>query len=295
MIAMDTRRLHLLVELSRLGSMREVADTHGLTTSTVSQQLAALAREAGTDLLEPEGRRVRLTPAGRRLADHAVRILADVDAARRDLDPGAEPSGSVRVTGFATAIRRSLLPAVAALTRSHPQVHIGIHEHEPIEAFALLTDDDMDLALTYDYNLAPASLSPLLEAVPLWTMPWGLGVPTGLADGATTADLTRFRDHPWIVNSRNTADDDAVRTLASLAGFTPRITHQIDSLDLVEDLITAGHGVGLLPLGRPPRDGVRVLALPGPAVELRAYAVTRRGRAGWSPLRVLLDRLLDHR
>jgi DNA-binding transcriptional LysR family regulator len=291
---MDTRRLHLLVELSRLGSMREVAETHGLTTSTVSQQLAALAKEAGTDLLEPVGRRVRLTPAGRRLVDHAVRILAEVDAARRDLDPDAAPSGTVRVTGFATAVRRSLLPVVADLARTHPLVRVEIHEYEPLESFALLADDDVDLALTYDYNLAPASPGPLLEAVPLWTAPWGLGVPTELADGDATADLTRFREHRWIVNSRNTADDEAVRTLASLAGFTPRITHEIDSLDLVEDLIIAGHGVGLLPLARPARAGVRVLALPEPAIELRAYAVTRRGRAGWSPLRILLDRLLDH-
>ena len=95
------------------------------------------------------------------------------------------------------------------------------------------------------------------------------------------------------MNSRNTADEDAVHTLASLAGFSPRITHEIDSLDLVEDLIDAGHGVGLLPLARPTRAGVRVLALPAPTVELRTYAVTRHGRAGWSPLRVLLDRLLD--
>ncbi|MET1061132.1 MAG: LysR family transcriptional regulator [Nocardioides sp.] len=291
---MDTRRLHLLVELSRLGSMREVAETHGLTTSTVSQQLAALAKEAGTDLLEPVGRRVRLTPAGRRLVDHAVRILAEVDAARRDLDPDADPSGTLRVTGFATAVRRSLLPVIADLADTHPGVSVEIHEYEPIESFALLADDDVDLALTYDYNLAPASPGPMLEAVPLWTAPWGLGVPTALADGAGTAELTRFRDHRWIVNSRNTADDDAVRTLASLAGFTPRITHEIDSLDLVEDLIIAGHGVGLLPLARPARAGVRVLPLPAPAVELRAYAVTRRGRAGWAPLRTLLDRLVDH-
>ena len=109
---MDVRRLHLLLELSRLGSMREVADTHGLTTSTVSQQIAALAREVGTPLVEPDGRRVRLTPAGRRLADHAVTILAAVDAARLDLDPDAEPEGTVRVGGFATAIRTSLLPVV---------------------------------------------------------------------------------------------------------------------------------------------------------------------------------------
>ncbi len=89
---MDPRRLRLLLELSRLGSMREVADELGLTTSTVSQQIAALAREAGTPLLEPDGRRVRLTPAGLRLADHAVTILAAIEAARVDLDPDASRS-----------------------------------------------------------------------------------------------------------------------------------------------------------------------------------------------------------
>ena len=52
MCAVDTRRLHLLLALSRLGSMRAVAETHRLTTSTVSQQIAALAREAGTPLIE---------------------------------------------------------------------------------------------------------------------------------------------------------------------------------------------------------------------------------------------------
>ena len=63
---METRRLELLAELSRLGSMHAVADALGTTTSTVSQQLAALAREVGTQLTEPDGRRVRLTPAGRK-------------------------------------------------------------------------------------------------------------------------------------------------------------------------------------------------------------------------------------
>src|SRR4028119_2378692 len=109
--------------------MRAVAHELGTTTSTVSQQIAVLAQEAGTTLIEPDGRRVRLTPAGRplaehaptlppaggrrgegggtrviepdgrrvrltpagrRLAEHAVTILAAVDAARLDLDPAAE-------------------------------------------------------------------------------------------------------------------------------------------------------------------------------------------------------------
>ena len=74
---MDPRRLRLLLELSRRGSMRAVADELGYTTSTVSQQLAVLAREAGTPLIEPAGRMVRLTPAGRRLADHFHLNLLD--------------------------------------------------------------------------------------------------------------------------------------------------------------------------------------------------------------------------
>ncbi|MDN5934149.1 MAG: LysR family transcriptional regulator, partial [Pseudonocardia sp.] len=172
---METRRLELLVALARLGSMREVADVLGVTTSTVSQQIAALAREAGTTLLEPDGRRVRLTPAGRRLADHGLTILAAVDAARADLDPDAEPAGTVRVAGFATAIRRSLLPLLTAL--SGTQVRMLVAEHEPAEALGLLAEDAIDLALVYDYALAPRSVEDRFEVTPLWTARWGLGVP----------------------------------------------------------------------------------------------------------------------
>ena len=269
--------------------MRAVAESFHLTTSTVSQQIAALAKETGARLIEPEGRRVRLTPAGQRLADHAVTILAAVDSARLDLDPDAEPSGTVRVGGFATGIRVSLLPIVADLAERYPKVELVISEYEPIEAFALLTNDDLDLALTYDYNLAPASPGPVLESVPLWSVQWGLAVLADSVDRA--ADFAAFADRTWIVNSRNTADEDAVRTLASLAGFSPHIAHEIDSLDLVEDLIVAGFGVGLLPIGRPTHPGVRVLPLSDPKVVLTAYAVTRRGRSTWPPLRVVLDRL----
>jgi DNA-binding transcriptional LysR family regulator len=281
---METRRLRILLELYRLGSMRAVADEMGITTSTVSQQVAALAGEVGATLIEPHGRRVRLTPAGRRLAEHSVTILAAVEAARLDLDPAAEPAGTVRVSGFATAIRRSLLPIVADLRERGSRVRVTILEHEPFEQFALLAADDIDLALTYDYNLAPATFDATLVARPLWSAPWGLGVPAESPD----AD---FRHHDWIVNSRNTADEDVVRTLASIAGFTPHVVHQADSLSLVQDLIVAGLGVGMLPADQPTLPGVRLVPLSDPPVLLRAYAVTRRGRADWPPL-ALVRRML---
>lgn len=293
---MDVRRLRLLVALSRLGSMREVADELGLTTSTVSHQLATLAREAGAALVEPEGRRVRLTPAGRRLAEHATVILAAVDTARRDLDPQSRPVGTVRVGGFATAVRRSLLPVIAELANNNPEVHVQIYEYEPLEAFKLLETDGLDLALTYDYNLAPAAPRPDLQSTQLWSVEWGLGVPAGPTDfGTTTAGaldtVSAFAGHPWIVNSRNTADEDVVRTIASMAGFAPRITHRADSLDLVGDLIVAGLGVGLLPADGPTPPGVRLLRLADPDVRLRSYLVTRVGRSAWPPLALIVDLL----
>jgi len=295
MEAVETRRLEMLLELSRLGSMRGVADHLETTTSTVSQQIAKLAREMGTPLVEPEGRRVRLTPAGRRLADHAATIVSAVEAARLDLDPDADPVGTVRVSGFATAIRRTLLPIVTELADSHPNVSVVMHEHEPAEALALLATDEIDLALTYDYNLAPARSDAGLVSVPLWSTSWCLGVPLGSASrarGNTLAIFDAFRDHDWIGNSRNRADEDVVRIIASMTGFQPRVTHQTDSLDLVEDLILAGLGIGLLPADQPPRQGVALLLLAAPDVELRAYARTRRGRTAWPPLALVLDQLI---
>jgi DNA-binding transcriptional LysR family regulator len=292
---METRRLELLAELSRLGSMRAVADVLGTSTSTVSQQIAVLARELGTPLIEPAGRRVRLTPAGRRLAEHAVTIIAAVEAAQLDLGQDAEPSGTLRVAGFATAIRVYLLPVITDLAATHPRVRVLVREHEPAEALQLLATDLADLALVYDYNLAPAATNPAMHSTPLWTAGWGLGVPASesVPGGATTLQIFgRFGAHDWIGNSRNTADETVIRTLASMAGFTPRIVHQADSLDLVQDMIAAGLGVGLLPLGHAIRTGVRFVPLTAPDVELRAYAVTRQGRLNWPPL-TLVTRLLQ--
>jgi DNA-binding transcriptional LysR family regulator len=286
---METRRLEVLLELARQGSMRNVADSLGTTTSTVSQQIAALARETGTPLLEPAGRGVRLTPAGRRLADHAVTILAAVGAATAELDPEAEPAGTVRVAGFATAIRKVLMPVVGILAGSHPHVKIEVREHEPAEALALLAADAVDLALTYDYNLAPDSNGSTYDSLPLWSTPWSLGVPEAAAlDGTAPQVFRSLKDSDWIGNSRNGADEEVLRLIASMAGFEPRMRHQADSLDLVEDLIFAGMGVGLLPADWKPRNGVALIPLTDPDVLVRAYARTRHGNNRWPALAAVL-------
>jgi DNA-binding transcriptional LysR family regulator len=76
-----------------------------------------------------------------------------------------------------------------------------------------------------------------------------------------------------------------------MAGFVPRVTHRADSLDLVQDLIRAHLGVGLLPVDEPTLPQVVVLPLRNPVVSLRAYAVVRRGRSMWPPLALVLQAL----
>jgi DNA-binding transcriptional LysR family regulator len=132
-------------------------------------------------------------------------------------------------------------------------VQLLIYQHEPAEASALLATDEIDLALTYDYDLAPIAFDATVEATQLWSVAWSLGTPQQpqpQVAGNALAVFERFRDHDWIVNSRNTADEDVVRTVASVAGFEPRIAHRADSLELVEDLILAAGGVALMPADR---------------------------------------------
>ncbi len=270
-LLVDPRRLELLLELSRLGSMREVGEAMHVTTSTVSQQIAALAREAGTPLVEPDGRRV----------------------------PGAPPAGTVRVAAFASAFRQVLLPVARLLAEQQPEVRLHLLEQEPDEALGLLAADEVDLALTYDYNLAPARFdrgpyNQQLHSRLLGPTPWSLGTPSGPGPRGTAVEVfRRYRDDTWIVNSRNTADEDVIRVVASLAGFEPRITQRADSLDLVQDMILAGLGVGLLPVGRPSVRGVTLRRLRQPEAIQRSYAVTRRGHAAWPPLALVLRLVLQ--
>ena len=118
---LDVRRLHLLRDLARLGTIAAVADAHAYTPSAVSQQLAALQRQAGVPLLVRTGRRVALTPAGTALVRHAETVLAELEAATATLSAARTGlSGTVRIGAFPSAVRTLLPAALVALGREHP-------------------------------------------------------------------------------------------------------------------------------------------------------------------------------
>ncbi len=127
---LDLHRLRLLQEFAARGSIARTAAVLGFTPSAVSQQLAALEREAGTALLDRSARRAELTDAGRRLAGHAERILAMVEEAETDLSTRAqEPAGRVVATAFPSAAV-AFAPALARSLRTHPRLTLVLR-HEP--------------------------------------------------------------------------------------------------------------------------------------------------------------------
>src|SRR5918998_5790327 len=98
---LDVRRLRLLRELHERGTIAAVADALQFTPSAVSQQLAALEREAGLPLLERAGRGVRLTDAALVLVRHAEALLARAEVAQADLAAAAgSVAGRGRIASF---------------------------------------------------------------------------------------------------------------------------------------------------------------------------------------------------
>src|SRR5579862_2663119 len=129
----DVRRLRLLLELSRRGTITAVADALAYTPSAVSQQLAALEREAGVPLLERTGRRVALTPAGAVLAGYAESVLAVLEEASAALAATRDSlAGPLRIGAFPTAARTILPSALVTLGRKHPALELMVTELDPV-------------------------------------------------------------------------------------------------------------------------------------------------------------------
>ena len=165
---LDVRKLRLLRELGRLGTIAAVADAFSYTPSAVSQQLSALEREAGVPLLRRVGRRVELTPAGAGLAARAEPVLALLEEAAAALAAErAELAGELRIGAFPTAVRTLLPGALVALGSAHPRLELLVTELDPADVPDALRTGALDIALVHEYDYVPAEPDPALELRPL--------------------------------------------------------------------------------------------------------------------------------
>src|SRR3984957_12319293 len=189
---LDLHRLRLLTQFPARGSIAKTAAVLGYTSSAVSQQLAALEREAGTALLDRTARRAQLTDAGRRLAGHAERILAMVEAAGRVVAT-AFPSAAI---AFAPALARSL--------RAHPRLTLVLRQTPAREGLRQVRSGEVDVAIVDDWTGRLADEietgGSILSAYHLARDRLVLVVPRShrAADPGLAVDLRALRNEPWL-------------------------------------------------------------------------------------------------
>jgi DNA-binding transcriptional LysR family regulator len=288
---LDVRKLLLLRELAHRETIAAVAAALSYTPSAVSQQLAALERDAGVPLLRRSGRRVTLTPAGAALAEQTEAILALLEQAAAGLAAARTGlSGPLRIGAFQTAVRTILPAALVALGRDHPGLELMVTELDPAAVPDALRSGTLDVALVHEYDYVPAEPDPALHTEPLLEEAIYLAAPAeadGHPEPAGDPVLTH-RDAPWIVASPDTLCHVMAVRACQAAGFTPRIRHHADDFATVLALVAAGQGVALVPeLGVVgPPSGVVLTALP---TRRRTRIACRNGARHQPPVAACID------
>ncbi|HTT54621.1 MAG TPA: LysR family transcriptional regulator [Streptosporangiaceae bacterium] len=293
---LDLHRLRLLKEFTRRGTIAATAAALGYTPSAVSQQLAALEREAGVILLDRTARSAELTDAGSRLAAHAERILAQVEEAEADLSAGErEPSGRVSVAAFPTGAA-AFAPALARSLRAHPALTLLLRQTQRDEGLTAVRGGEADVALIDDWAGRRADSGGGLQFYPLLRDPLVLIVPRGhpLADPAERVDLRKLSETSrWIAAPAGEPSRQAVDRLLAAAGGVPAMPWEFEGLGTIMSLVSRGIGVAAVPrLALAAGEGrVVVRELPGAGVARDVYAVARTASVRRPSVAVILAAL----
>jgi DNA-binding transcriptional LysR family regulator len=277
----DWRKLRLLDELDRRGTIAATAGAMHLTPSAVSQQLAGLSREIGVPLLERRGRTVVLTGQARLLLAHAEGMRELTERTRAALDAWSRGSvGQVRIGALATGIAALAAPALARLRRERPGLSVRVSEHEPGAALDLLDAGEIEIAVTVDYPGAPSRQDARYRRVDLIADIMDAVVPADHAlAGRDRVDLSELATEVWVGAAAGDPCGHIVNGICAASGFAPDVRYHCQEWDAVAALVAAGAGVALVPRSaqplRPP--GLVVLPVTGAPATRLLFALLRAG------------------
>src|SRR4051794_18494998 len=243
---LDVRRMRVLREVAVRGSFSAAAEALSFTQSAISQQIAALEREAGCTLVQRNARGIRMTEAGEALVRHAEAILARLSEAEAELEAIAGlRGGRLRLAAFESAAA-SLMPlAIAAFRAEHPGVELSLILAEPEESAPLLKTGDIDLALGFEARVrdeVDGIVRTHLISDPMF-MVMPLDHPYARKRNLRLAD---FADDAWIAGAHNCECNRLINRACSVAGFEPRIAFETDDYTAMQGFVAAGVGVSLI-------------------------------------------------
>src|SRR5215831_8351059 len=241
---LDLRRLRLLRELARRGTITAVAEALSYSPSAVSQQLTALEKETGVRLLEPAGRRVRLTAQAGLLVTHTEVLLEDMERAEAALAQSLnETAGTLRVAAFQTAVLALVPDALSQLERQHPSLRVEVTELEPELALPALIAGEFDIVLGEEYPGHPLPRPRETERYDLLTDELRLITPAGWSERS----LPGLASRPFVLEPVGTTAREWATAACRQAGFEPDARYTTTDLQIHLRLVESGLAVALLP------------------------------------------------
>ncbi|MEU6609536.1 LysR substrate-binding domain-containing protein [Streptomyces shenzhenensis] len=278
----DLHRLRLLRELKHRGTLAAVAAALSYAPSSVSQQLSQLEAEVGVPLLEPVGRRVRLTEQAEILVAHTEAILERLERAEADIATSlTELTGTLRIASFQTAALALIPTALGLLRDRHPFLRVHVTQLEPEKSLPALQARDFDLVLAEEYPGNPNPRSAELEQEDLLDDPLHLALPepSSTDGGGPMTVLRSLAHHPWVMEPDGTPARYWAMTMCRNAGFEPDVRFETTDLVLHLRLVEQGHAAAFLPdlvrSGQPPTVPLR--QLPRGQRKRRVFTVVRHG------------------
>ncbi|GAB4085632.1 LysR family transcriptional regulator [Myceligenerans cantabricum] len=286
----DPRHLELLRELADRGSVTAVATATFRTPSAVSQQLRTVQRElGGLPLVEAAGRGVRLTEAGRLLADggrDVARAVAGVQA-RWDAYLGA-PSGTVTVATLPSAATILLPDVLERLAGT--DVGLECTDVDVVEtAYAELVGDH-DVVVGHSFTSPVPDGAAHLTTVHLLREPLDIamraGHPLAKRPEVTPADLAGCE---WYGVPAGYPFDSLRLAVETAAGVPQTVVQRLRDNRLIEAMVATSDRVAVLPryTTSDPRIVLRPVA--GIAAGRHIVAMTRPDRAERLAVRTVLD------
>lgn len=286
---MNLRALRTLMEIERDGSFLGVSERLGLTLSAVSLQMKTLERELGVALFDRTFRPPKLTPAGRRIAQHARAIEIEAAAIRAVAEDDEALAGDFRIGFVGTASVRLMPSFLAAARRTLPKARFEVAidlstaleralRNGALDAAVLTRTDDLDETLLF---------------APLRRERFALAAPRSLLvrDAPVGAELRSCADAaPWI----QFAPSSGIGVLAAdhlrREGVEPTDIVVLDSVEAVMGCVNAEVGFAILPepdVVRYADPNVAVVPLAGPDLSRELGLAARIG----SPLARRADAL----
>jgi len=243
------------------GSVAAAAAALRMSPPAVSQQLLALERETGANLIDRSGRQVALTAAGRLLAAHGECIAAQLRQAEHDLaELTGQAAGPVRIAAFQTVMAPLIAPALSDLAAAYPAIQPVITERYGPAAVAEARLGDLDIVLTeYDAAIPPPA-EPGLALRHLAFDPYLLVIPPGWQ--FSVRSVRDLAGRPWVAGPPGTACDHALRRLAAEADIAIPAGDVCVEFPSVLALVAAGRGAAIIPQLALGQTQVTVCALP---------------------------------